>query len=127
MTSPSPVRSYEVYARSTPVFGRVMAGARNHHFVIDGPVGNGCPGEAPTPPEVFLAAVASCGAELIQVLARDEQRPLGGVEVKVTGTVDRSRQPRTDVTLFTQVRVEIALSGTDGAAAAALVEGFKRR
>ena len=124
---PSSIRSYEVHARTSPVFGRVLASARNHHFVIDGPVGNGCPGEAPTPPEIFLASVASCGAELIQVLARDEKVPLTGVEVTVTGSVDRGRQSRTDVTLFTQVRVDITLSGTDGAAAAALVEGFKRR
>jgi uncharacterized OsmC-like protein len=124
---PSSVRSYEVHARTSPVFGRVLASARNHHFVIDGPVGNGCPGEAPTPPEIFLASVASCGAELIQVLARDEKVPLTGVAVTVTGSVDRSRQPRTDVTLFTTVHVDITLSGTDGAAAAALVEGFKRR
>ena len=121
------LRTYETHARTTPVFGRVLVSSRNHHIVIDGPVGNGCPGEALTPPEIFLGAVASCGAELISVIARDEKVPLGGVEVTVTGSVDRSRQPRTDVTLFNSVHVDITLSGTDGAKAAALVEGFKRR
>ena len=29
---------YEVAARSTDVFGRVLCSARDHHFVIDGPV-----------------------------------------------------------------------------------------
>ena len=128
MTSPpSQVRSYETHARTSPVFGRVLCSSRNHHFVIDGPVGNGCPGEALTPPEIFLASVAACGAELIQVIARDEKRPLGGVEVTVTGEVDRGRQKRADVTLFTKVHLDIVLTGADDAAAAALVEGFKRR
>ena len=121
------LRTYETHARTTPVFGRVLVSSRNHHIVVDGPVGNGCPGEALTPPEIFLGAVASCGAELISVIARDEKVPLGGVEVTVTGSVDRSRQPRTDVTLFNSVHVDITLSGTAGAKAAALVEGFKRR
>ena len=127
MTSPSPIRTYETHARTSPVFGRVLVSSRNHHLVIDGPVGNGCPGEAPTPPEIFLASVAACGAELIQVIARDERVPLGSVEVTVSATVDRSRQPRADVTLFNSVHVDITLAATDGAKAAALVEGFKRR
>src|SRR3546814_5466390 len=66
------IRTYAVSARSTDTFGRVLCGARNHQFVIDGPVQNGCPGEELTPPEVFLSGVASCGVELLQVLARQE-------------------------------------------------------
>lgn len=128
MTAPAaPVRRYEVRAQTTPTFGRVLAHIRHHALTVDGPVQNGCPGEAPTPAELFLAAVASCGAELIQVIARDEGVPLGGVAVTVTGSVDRSRQPRADVTVFTAVDVDFTLMGTDGAHAAALVEGFKRR
>jgi hypothetical protein len=42
-------------ARSTDVFGRVLCDAREQHFVIDGPVWNGCPGEELTPGEAFLA------------------------------------------------------------------------
>ena len=124
---PTSIRQYEVRAETTSTFGRVLASARDHHFVVDGPVQNGCPGEAPTPAELFLAAVASCGAELIQVIAREEAVPLGGVAVTVTGSVDRSRQPRTDLTVFNTVRVDVVLTGADAARAAALVEGFKRR
>ncbi len=123
----STIRSYEVRARSTPTFGRVQCSARSHHFIVDGPVQNGCPGEELTPPELFLAAVASCGVELIHVIARDERIPIDTVEASVQGTVDRSRQPRTDVTLFTAVTLRFAIRGTDSARAAALVEGFKRR
>ena len=125
--APSAVREYEVQARSTETFGRVLCSARTHHFVVDGPVQNGCPGEAVTPPELFLSAVASCGVELLHVIARDEGVPLGRVTVRIRGTVDRGNQPRADVTLFTAVRLRFELHGTDAARAAALVEGFKRR
>ncbi|HEX9564313.1 MAG TPA: OsmC family protein [Gemmatimonadaceae bacterium] len=121
------IREYDIGARTTDTLGRVLCEARNHHFIIDGPVQNGCPGEELTPPEIFLAAVASCGVELVQVIARDQGVPVGPFRVKAHGLVDRSRQPREDVTLFNSVRLDFAFSGTDGAAAAALVEAFKRR
>ena len=126
-TPPATVREYEVGARSTETFGRVLCSARVHHFVVDGPVQNGCPGEEVTPPELFLAAVASCGVELLHVIAREDGVPLERVAVSVRGTVDRGRQARADVTTFTTVRLRFVLGGTDGARAAALVEGFKRR
>src|SRR3954463_2310360 len=86
MTAPaSLIREYDVSARSTPTFGRVQCSARNHHFIVDGPVQNGCPGEELTPPELFLSAVASCGVELIHVIARDEKKEIGSVEVKIHG------------------------------------------
>src|SRR2546429_2118603 len=64
------VREYAAQAASTDTFGRVLCSARNHHFVVDGPVQNGCPGEAINPAELFLSGVAACGVELVQVLAK---------------------------------------------------------
>lgn len=128
MTNPATtLREYDVAARTTDVFGRVLCTARTHHFVVDGPVQNGCPGEELTPPELFLTAVASCGVELVQVIARDTNVPIGPARVTVRGVVDRSRQARSDVTLFNSVHFDFTISDTDGASAAALVEGFKRR
>ncbi|MFN8582749.1 MAG: OsmC family protein [Gemmatimonadaceae bacterium] len=129
MTAPASttVREYEVRAQSTDTFGRVLCNARQHHFIVDGPVQNGCPGEELTPPELFLSAVASCGVELIHVIAKDQGVPLTGVKARLWAMMDRAKQPRSDVTLFNTVRLEFELSGTDGAQAAALVEGFKRR
>lgn len=127
MTSPTPIREYQVRARSTDVFGRVMCSARDHHFIVDGPVQNGCPGEEVTPPELFLSAVASCGVELVHVIARDQGVPLERVHVTIDGTVDRGNQPRGDVTVFNSVRLRFTLGGADASQAAALVEGFKRR
>ena len=40
------VREYAAQAASTDTFGRVLCSARDHHFVVDGPVQNGCLGEA---------------------------------------------------------------------------------
>ena len=123
----SDVRSVEVAARSTDVFGRVLASARNHHLVVDGPVANGCPGEELTPPELFLSAVATCGVELVQVLARDRGTTIGPLEVRVEGTLDPSNHVREDVNVFNRVRVDFTLRGVGDADAAALVEAFKGR
>jgi len=127
MTAPQAIRDYEVRARSTDIFGRVLCSARDHHFVIDGPVQNGCPGEEVTPPEAYLAGVAACAVELLHVIAKADGVPLGGVAATLNATLDRGNQPRTDFTVFNTVRLRLALSGTDAARAASLVEGFKRR
>src|SRR6476660_7486377 len=105
MTSPAPstLREYDISARSTDVFGRVLRGARNHHFIVDGPVQNDCPGEEVTPAEVFLSGVAACGVELIHVIARDLAPRLERVRVKVRGGVDRANQARPGVTTFNTV------------------------
>lgn len=125
--APAPIREFQVAARSTDVFGRVLCNARQHHFIVDGPAYNDCPGEEVTPPEAFLVGVASCGVELVQVIARELGQSVGAVSLAVSGTVDRGRQPRTDVTVFTAVRLAFTIQGTDAATAAALVEGFRRR
>ena len=127
MTAPSLIREYEIRARSTDVFGRVMCSARDHHFIVDGPVQNGCPGEEVTPPELFLSAVASCGVELVHVIARADDVPLARVGVTIQATVDRGNQPRTDVTLFNTVHLRFTLGGTDASRAAALIEVTTRR
>jgi len=120
-------RRYDVQARSTDTFGRVLASCRDHHFIVDGPVQNGCPGEAVTPAELFLAAVASCGVELVQVIARETGTPLERASVAVSGTVDRSQQPRPDVTVFNSVRLRFELAGPTDPQGTALVAEFKRR
>jgi organic hydroperoxide reductase OsmC/OhrA len=118
---------YEVAARSTDVFGRVLCSARQHHFVIDGPVQNGCPGEEVTPAEAFLAGIAACAVELIHVFAREEELPLRRVQAGVEGDLDRDDPVRPDVTVFNRVGLRITLEGVDGGQAERLVERFKGR
>jgi uncharacterized OsmC-like protein len=121
------IRGYTAQARSTDTFGRVLCNARNHHFIVDGPVQNGCPGEAVTPAEIFLAGVAACGVELLQVIAKEQQRALQGVNVEIIGTLDRSQPVRRDVTVFNAVRLSFHLSGVTQAQGIELVERFKGR
>ena len=128
MTAPaSPPREYAVDARSTSTFGRVLCSARTHHFIIDGPVANGCPGEELTPPEAFLSGVAACGVELVQVIAREQSVPVGDVAVRIHAVVDRSRPVRPDVTLFNTVHLRFTLSGVPRERAGGLIEQFKKR
>jgi uncharacterized OsmC-like protein len=121
------VRRYEVQARATDTFGRVLCSARDQHLVADGPVQNGCPGEAITPAELFLAGVAACGVELMQVLAAQQSVPLRAVRVAVEGTMDPGAPVRSDVSLFNAVRLSFELSGVSEEEAAQLIQRFKRR
>lgn len=116
-----------VRAASTDTFGRVLLSARTNHLVVDGPARNGCPDEAITPVEAFLGAVASCGVELVEVIARERGVDLAGVRAEVAGTVDRAHDLRDDVTIFHRVDVRFTLRGVGDEDAAALVEAFKGR
>ena len=121
------IRQYEVTAASTDTFGRVLCGARNHHFIVDGPEQNGCPGEEVTPAEIFLAGVACCGVELVQVLAKSGNVPLQGIDVKIRGSMDRSKPVRPDVTLFNSVRLDFRMRGPSDEQARQLIDTFKGR
>jgi organic hydroperoxide reductase OsmC/OhrA len=123
----SDLREYRAQATSTETFGRVLCSCRQNHFVVDGPVWNGCPGEAVTPGELFLASVASCGVELLEVIARERDLALRGVDVRIEATVDRSRPVRDDVTLFNSVRLDVELEGVDEESGGQLVQTFKGR
>lgn len=125
--SPPAVRTYQTSGRSTETFGRVLVSARDQHLIVDGPVQNGCPGEAITPAELFLSGVAACGVELIQVLAKQSDVPLRSVSARIEARQDPSAQPRQDVSLFTSVRIDLELNGVSAEQAADLVQRFRRR
>ena len=118
---------FEVQGRSTDTFGRVLLSARNHHFVADGPTQNGCPGEAITPVELFLASIAACGVELLQVIARKKKMPLQAASVAISGMVDRNNQMRSDFTLFNSIRLQFHLQGVTDAQGAELIAAFQGR
>src|SRR5918912_581371 len=121
------VRQYEIQAHSTDTFGRVLCSAGTHHFVVDGPTSNGCPGEAITPGELFLAGVATCAVELVQVLARAQQVPLQAISATISGVLDSSKPVRPDVTLFNAIRLHFHLKGVTQEQGSQLVQAFKRR
>jgi organic hydroperoxide reductase OsmC/OhrA len=123
----SEVRRYAATAGSTDTFGRVLCSSRAHHFVVDGPLHNGCPGEELTPAELFLAAVAACGVELIQVLARDQDLPLTAARSTIEGEIDPDRPARPNLTVFSRVRLRLELEGVTADQGEVLVKGFKGR
>jgi uncharacterized OsmC-like protein len=125
--STAAIRRYGVQARSTDTFGRVLCDCREHHFVVDGPVHNGCPGEEVTPAELFLAGIATCGVELVQVFAREEERPLEAVRVDIAGEIEPGNPVRSDLTLFNRIRIGFELEGVDQEQAEHLVDRFKGR
>jgi uncharacterized OsmC-like protein len=121
------IRRYDVQARSTDTFGRVLWSCRNQHFVADGPVQNGCPGEAVTPVELSLAGIATCGVELLQVIARAREVSLADVQVEISGELDPANRVREDVSVLSSVHLSFQLRGVDEEQASGLVETFKRR
>jgi uncharacterized OsmC-like protein len=123
----SDLRQYGASARSTDTFGRVLCSARENHFVVDGPAWNEAPGEAATPGELFLAAVASCSVELLHLIARERDAGLRKVTATIQGTIDRSHPVRPDVALFNSVRLDLELEGVTDLEAEGLVEAFKGR
>ncbi len=127
MMSASNTRSYNISARSTDTHGRVLCSVRNHHFISDGPVQNGAPGEEVTPAELFLTGIAACGVELVQSFAKAEAMPLHAISVDIAGMLDRANPVRTDVSVFNAVHIKFHLSGVSAAQSAVLIDRFKGR
>ena len=121
------IREYEVRASSTSTYGRVLLSARDQHLVVDGPAQNGCPGEAVTPGELFLGAVAACGVELLQVIAHDHDLGLTEATAVAHGVLDPGNRVREDVNVFNAVTLSFELHGVGDEDAALLVEAFKGR
>jgi uncharacterized OsmC-like protein len=127
MTQAPATRRYQTAARSTDTFGRVLVSSRDQHLIVDGPVANGCPGEAITPAEIFLGGVAACGVELIQVLAQQQNVPLKSVQCAIDAMQDPSAPVRPDVNLFNEVNLRFTLGGVNQEQGKDLVERFRRR
>src|SRR6476620_7778335 len=127
MQTQSDIRQYAAQGRSTDVFGRVMCNVRNHYYVIDGPVANGCPGEEVTPAELFLSSVAACGVVRVQVIARKDGIPVREISATIEGIQNRSNPARSDYSVFNTVKMEFYLKGVTEEQGEALVESFKRR
>lgn len=100
---------------------------REHHFVADGPVHNGAPGEAATPAELFLAGIATCGVELLEAIAKGEGVPLTGVDAEIAGELDPSDPVRSDVNVFNRVHLSFRLAGVTEEQGGLLVDRFKKR
>src|SRR3954452_4183837 len=108
MSNAAPARETVVRGESTETFGRVLVSARTHHFIADGPVYSGCPGEALGPGELFLSRVASCGVELVEVLARAANVPLRAVRTVIRGE-GGGRHAERDLAFYNAIYIEFSL------------------
>lgn len=111
-----------VRSRSTGIPGRCIASARQNHFVVDEPAFGGGPGEAVTPGEAFLGAVAACGVLLVESFARKDGAAIAGVEASIEGV-----RAKDDPSKFLRVTLRFEVRGASQAQAEALVEKFKGR
>lgn len=117
-----PDRVYSVRARTTDVVGRVLATARQHHWVTDAPD----PGEELTPAELFLGGVCTCAAELVERVAAELGVALDGVRTSIEGVIPGERI-RDDLSIFARVHLDFELHGTTEEDGAKLVAAFKDR
>ena len=71
--------------------------------------------------------MATCGVELLQVIARANDVPLENVDVQISGELDPANPVRQDVNVFKSVRLAFELTGVTREQGEELVESFKRR
>lgn len=72
-----------VIARSQTGF-RVEVEAGGHRFIADEPIDVGGTNEGPTPYDLVAAGLAGCTSMTMQLIAKRENIPLTGIEMKVT-------------------------------------------
>jgi uncharacterized OsmC-like protein len=76
------------------------------------------------PGELFLAGIAACGVELVEVFAAEEGLPLRAARCDIEGEVGSGDS---GLTLFESARVEFVLEGVTEEQGSHLVERFKAR
>lgn len=102
--------------------GRCVTSARTNHYVIDEPVHNGGPGEAPTPGEMFLSSVLACGVLLVDAFAHKDGVALKDVKGSVRG--ERLKDNPAD---WREVKLTFELAGVDQKTAETLVDKYKAK
>jgi uncharacterized OsmC-like protein len=114
------VRSY-----SSGTFGRCIAHAGNHHFVVDDTVPHRGPGEQPSPTEIFLTGVTSCGVLMMGREAESRGIPLERIEVTAEAVRSPSPGPQ-GVTTFERLTMRAVLQGPSEAQARELVAFYQQ-
>jgi uncharacterized OsmC-like protein len=74
-----------------------------------------------------MAAIAACGVELVEVIAADDELPVGRVQVSIHGVVDRENPICEDMTVFNRVRLDYEIAGLTAQQAADVVGRVNRR
>lgn len=105
-----------VRSTSSGTLGRSLNMLGRHTLAIDGPT----LAEEITSSEAFLAGISSCGVNLVERVAREENVPVTRVEVTIEGR--RARQRPTD---FAAISLRFRLEGVTPPQAEYLVGRYK--
>jgi uncharacterized OsmC-like protein len=108
--------------------GRAIVGARHNVMVVDSVPPLGSPSEETNPFDLFLAAPGTCGAVIMEQIARAEGLPLTGVGTLVEADFDPRGVRGEDFSPHIQaMRVHWQLAGVDEATAEMLVDQWLTR
>jgi len=113
--------AYQARCYSSGTVGRSMCNARHHHWVSDT-----TGGEAVGAGELFCASIAACAVNMVEAVARTEQRALGSMEVNVAAYRDPAKAAG-DLTLYDAVRIQFEMWGVSDDDARFLVKTWKSR
>lgn len=108
--------------------GRAIVGARHNVMVVDSVPPLGSPSEETNPFDLFLAAPGTCGAVIMEQVARDQGLSLTGVGASVEADFDPRGVRNGEVNPRVQaMRVHWQLAGVDDATAEMLVDEWLTR
>lgn len=125
--------AYQARCYSSGTDGRSICNARTHHFVSDSPGG-----DAPGAGEYFCASMAACAVNMVERIARGEDRTLARMDVQVSlyhdtqKDADRQRGRAKDahgedVSIYDAARVKFEMWGVSDDDAKFLVKTWKSR
>ena len=115
------VLTYQARSYSTGITGRSICNARTHHWVSESPGG-----EAVGAGELFCASMSACAVNMVETIAAEEKRPLGGMEVQVEVYRDKDKPPG-DLSIYDAARVRFEMWGVNPDDAQFLVKTWKQR
>jgi len=113
--------AYQARCYSSGTAGRSICNARNQHWVSEN-----TGGEAVGAGELFCASIAACAVNMVETIARTEQRTLDRMEVNVAAYRDPAK-PAGDLTLYDAVRIQFQMWGVSDDDARFLVKTWKSR
>ena len=113
--------AYTVRSYSTGTLGRAICNSRNHHWVADD-----SGGEELGAGEFFLSGLSACAVNMIERVAREEERPLDWMDVSVEAYRDTDA-PVGERSLYEDIRVHFQMWGVSDEDGESLVDTWKRR
>ena len=113
--------TYQARTYSSGTVGRSICNARNHHWVSENPGG-----DALGAGELFCASMAACAVNMVERIAKTENRRLDSMEVNVAVYTDKDK-PAGDVSIYDAARVKFEMWGVSDDDARYLVKIWKQR